>query len=288
MGKGSKSRSRDIEIEEPRTLMEDKPKTVIQPSKFFGEPGEDVEKWLKSFERVARANGWTEKRQCEILPAFLMDRAAEFFDELPNEKQNDFELLKQSLIEHFIPKEARRFFYADLYSRKQGETESAEDFGREVQLLVRRAHAEMPVEHQDTLMREHFVNGLRPALKRIVLISDPKTFLRALEVAKREKINDQVSNGSSPWVKTYSSMQPTHALPLTPVAAVSADQKINDRIDRLENVVEKLTIAIAESQSQRTIASQAQGYCRRYPRSDDKFLRTMDGRPICNYCKRVD
>ena len=91
MGKGAKSRSRDVELEEPRTpifrAMEDKPKTVIRPSKFFGEPGEDVEKWLKSFERVSRANGLSEKRQCEILPAFLRDRAAEFVDELPNEKQ---------------------------------------------------------------------------------------------------------------------------------------------------------------------------------------------------------
>ena len=162
---------------------------------------------------------------------------------------------------------------------------SAEDFGREVQLLVRRAYAEMLVEHQDTLMREHFVNGLRPALKRIVLISDPKKFLRALEVAKREEINDQVSNGSAPWVKTYSSTHPAHVLPATPAAAVSADQKLNDRMDRLENVVEKLTIAIAESQ--RSVAPQAQGYGRRYQRSDDKFMRTMDGRPICNYCKRV-
>ena len=33
---------------------EERPKTVVQPSKFFGEPGEDVEKWLKSFERISR------------------------------------------------------------------------------------------------------------------------------------------------------------------------------------------------------------------------------------------
>ena len=44
--------------------------------------------------------------------------------------------LKSALIKHFILKEAHRFFYADLYARKQGETESAEDFSREIQLLV--------------------------------------------------------------------------------------------------------------------------------------------------------
>ena len=66
---------------------------------------------------------------------------------------------------------------------------------------MRRAYAEMPLEHQDTLMREHFVNGLRPDLKRIILIIDPKTFNQAVDVAKREEINEQVTNGSAPWVR---------------------------------------------------------------------------------------
>ena len=97
-----------------------------------------------------------------------------------------------------MPEEARRFYYANLYAWKQGISEPADDFGRSIQQLVRRPYVEMPIEHQDTLMREHFVNGLRPDLKRIMLISDPKGFTQALELAKREEINDQISNGSAP------------------------------------------------------------------------------------------
>ena len=171
-------------------------KTVVQPTKFFGKTGEDVEKWLKSFDRISKANGWTEKRQCDILPAFLREHAAEFYDELTPRIQNDLNELKAALVEHFIPKKARRFYYADLYSRKQGQMETAEDFGREIQKLIRRTYAEMPVEHQDTLIQEHFVNGLLPDLKRIVLIADPQEFSKALECAKREEINDQMMNGA--------------------------------------------------------------------------------------------
>ena len=188
MGKGTRSTrsTRSFDIEElsssyvllPRAP-EEQPKTVVQPTKFFGEPGDDIEKWLKSFDRISKANGWSQKRQCDILPAFLRDHAAEFYDELPDRQQNNLDELKTAPIEHPIPKEARRFYYADLYSRWQGETEPSEDFGREIQQLVRRAYAEMPVKHQDTLMREHFVNGLCPALKKIVLISDPKDFQKA-------------------------------------------------------------------------------------------------------------
>jgi len=148
------------------------------------------------------------------LPAFFRDRAAEFYDELPDSQRSDWAELKNALIDHFIPKEARRFYYADLYSRKQGATESAEDFGRVIQQLVRQAYTEMPLEHQATLMREHFVNGLRPALKRIVLISDPTDFNKALEVAKREEINDHVVNGTAPWTKAFCNTEP-------PVASVA-------------------------------------------------------------------
>ena len=168
MGKGRKARDTEVSFGTPPVRsMEESPETVVHPTKFFGEPG-DVEKWLKSFERISKANGWSERGQIEILPAFFRDRAAEFYDELPHSQRSDWEELKNALIDHFIPKKARRFYYASLYSRKQGATESAEDFGMVIQQLVRRAYTEMPLEHQATLMREHFVNGLRSTLKRIV------------------------------------------------------------------------------------------------------------------------
>ena len=288
MGKGARTRQKAYDNEDleefltpRRRVVEEQPKTVVQPSKFFGEPGEDIEKWLKGFKRISKANGWSEKRQCDILPAFLRDRAAEYYDELQEPTRNDFEELKSALIKHFIPKKARCFFYADLYARKQGETESAEDFGREIQLLVWRAYAEMPFEHQDTLMREHFVNGLRPSLKRIVLISDPKDFIKALEVAKREEINDQVTNGSAPWVRSFSMTNPNQVS--APVAATSAEPPVVERLNRLENMVEKLSLAMAESKK----ANEPPNFGRQYNWHEDRNLRTTDGRPICNFCKRV-
>ena len=280
MGKGRKARDTELSfVTPPLRVMEESPKTVVHPTKFFGEPGEDVEKWLKSFDRISKANGWSERRQIEILPAFLRDRAAEFYDELPDSQQSDWEELKNALIDHFLPKEARRFYYADLYARKQGTTESAEDFGRVIQQLVRRAYTEMPLEHQATLMREHFVNGLRPALKRIVLISDPSDFNKAVEVAKREEINDHVVNGTAPWTQTFCSTE----RPVAPVAGISNEKHLQDRIHRLENAVEKLTTALTETK----ISPGPPNYGRRYNWSSDRNLRSTDGRPICNFCKKV-
>ena len=82
----------------------------MQPNKLFGERGECIKNWLKSFERLSKAKNWTEKRQSDILPAFLRDRAAEFYDELPDTSQNNFNELNEALTEHFMPKGFVYFF----------------------------------------------------------------------------------------------------------------------------------------------------------------------------------
>ena len=108
-----------FKMSKSRSKQDDESRNVVHPPKFYGEPEEDIEKWFKSFDRAARANGWSSKRQIDIIPAFLRDRAADYWDELPIETQNDLDLLKESLTNHCMPKEARRLFYSDLYTRKQ-------------------------------------------------------------------------------------------------------------------------------------------------------------------------
>ena len=174
--------------------------------------------------------------------------------------------------------------YADLYSRTQGGSETANDFGRGIQQLVHRAYAEIPVEHQDTLMREHFVNGLRPKLKRIVLISDPKTFSQALALEKKAEINEQITNGSAPWVRP-NAPYPNNAVATSPVAAVTGEQKLNERLDRLESVVEKLALTLTENSVPRHGFEERSRAERRHDRK--RNLRSCDGRPICKFCQRV-
>ena len=156
--------------------------------------------------------------------------------------------------------------------------EPTDDFGRSIQQLVHHAYAEMPVERQDTHMREHFVNGLRPDLNRIVLIADPKSFTHALDLAEREEINDQITNGSAPWVKP----SPQKSVP---IAAISAEQRLMERMDRLEGVVEKLAISLAEM---RTSYQSYQKYGNeRRNNQRDRNLCCSDGRPICSFCMKV-
>ena len=111
---------------------------------------------------------------------------------------------KKALLEHFLPPEARRMYYTYLYNRKQGGREPVEDFARAIQDLTRRAHLTMAATEQELLCREHFLHGLRPQLKRLVLVSNPQTFTDAISVVKREEYNDHIVSGSAPWLKPNS------------------------------------------------------------------------------------
>ena len=55
---------------------------VAVPTVFTGNSGEDFEKWVKSFERVAKANDWPNGRLVNIMPAYISGRAGDLLDEV--------------------------------------------------------------------------------------------------------------------------------------------------------------------------------------------------------------
>ena len=173
-------------------------KITISPSKFYGDGKEDVEKWIRSFERISTANQWNEERMAEVLPALLRDRAADFWEELPVDTQKSYHHTKEALPEYFLPPEARRMYYTDLYNRIQGGREPVADFARAIQDLTQRAHSTMSAADQDILCREHFLHGLRPNLKRLVLVANPKLFTEAVSCCKTRRVQrlDRIWNCS--------------------------------------------------------------------------------------------
>lgn len=71
--------------------------TVIKPCPFFGNLDEDFDSWIKNFDRIAKANGWSKEKKTITIPAFLRDRAAEHYESLEEEVKDDYNLLCESL-----------------------------------------------------------------------------------------------------------------------------------------------------------------------------------------------
>ena len=55
---------------------------VAVPTVFTGNSVEDFEKWVKSFERVAKANDWPNDRLVNIMPAYISGRAGDLLDKV--------------------------------------------------------------------------------------------------------------------------------------------------------------------------------------------------------------
>ena len=144
----------------------------------------------------------------------------------------------------------------------------------------------MPRKQKEILTKEHFVQGLKPDLKRFVLMSNPKTFEEAFRHAKREEC---------------------HGVITRPQARTMAAACEEDRTARLEKYVENLTVQLSamatnldcitsptnlhrgnRNQSNRGYRrGRGRGTHNNAQRRSDMNLRTTNGRPICNFCMKV-
>lgn len=262
---------------------EPKSSTLVRPVPFYGKLDEDVDSWIKDFDRIARANFWSDGRKCVTIPAFLRDQAADYYESLDDDLKDDYRSVCDSLRERFIPKELQSLYYSNLFGYRQAEIQTVDDYAANITKLATRAYMDMPRRQKETLTKEHFIQGLRPEIKRFVLLSNPKTFEEAFRHAKREECNNSLVDNSR-----------------TRVAAMSHEPKRTEELEKsiadLSAQVSVMATEIGRISSQRQYTSNTRGQNVRgswrgrgrglQPRSD-RNLRTTDGRPICNNCQRV-
>lgn len=208
----------------PNTSQISSSSTIIKPCPFFGNLDEDFDAWIKNFDRIAKANGWSKEKRCITIPAFLRDRAAEHYESLEEDAKDDYDILCESLRERFIPKELQTLYYSNLFGCKQKDQQSVDDYASEITKLTSRAYVEMPKRQKEILTKEHFVQGLNPDLKRFVLMSNPKTFEEAFRHAKREECHNALTR---------------------PQARTMAAACEEDRTSRLEKSVEELAVQLS-------------------------------------------
>ncbi|MCP4487896.1 MAG: DDE-type integrase/transposase/recombinase [Gammaproteobacteria bacterium] len=163
----------------------------------------DFDDWLSLFTRVKEAYNWSEARALKILPAYLRGNAADLYSELSNEQKVTITDLINNLRAALEPDEMARITQSKLIKRKMQPYESVVDFAAAIQRLVRSAYRQLPADAQDTLMRNHFIERVRPDIKRYLLLMDPKDYQTAkrkaiqIETHNVELENDEDSSSSS-------------------------------------------------------------------------------------------
>ena len=158
------------------TQLTTKPSSEILPAVFTGTAANNILDWLENFDRIASRNVWNDQKQLQVIPVYLKDTAMNFYRSLPEQTKTDINLLKTALQDHYHTQDRLNNMRVKLHELRQGP--SLGTYINDLNTLAR--HLELPEQHKI----HHFIFGLKPKLKRELLIQQPQTFDDAVTFAK--------------------------------------------------------------------------------------------------------
>lgn len=144
---------------------------------------------------------WTSQIKVNAAAMRCIGIARQFFCSNPGLKKHSWEELQTKLIEQFHPKTNRATLQNQLMATYQGTGENVRDFGQRFNWILNQLDGAQDVPASEEakmrriidreLVRNRFVEGLLPHLKRDLLLSKPITFeeaiKRALEIEEVER-----------------------------------------------------------------------------------------------------
>ena len=165
-------------------------------SRFSGEHGESFEQWVNRLTLIMRAIGWTDNKQAETIPCYLLGRAFDAYRSLDSNIQKDLNLLVEALKTKLDIPSYRKLYRDRVNNRKQQSNESVGQFASDLSELIGLAYPNYPSEVKEDMKLNHFVRNLRPELRRKLRLFDPDTFETAYTKASSLEL-DELQDKSS-------------------------------------------------------------------------------------------
>jgi len=171
--------------------MSDK-KPFYKPNIFSGLISENIDTFIKKYNRAASINGWSDDEKIKFLPLYLEGPALIFYDNnesnlINNTKWSD---LENKLESEFKPTAQLDMLKLFLQKRKQLDDEQTINYVNEVESLCKRINAVMP----ETELIHTIMKGLRPNIIRQIGIMDNTTLKQLKDnIRKYELIEFMVS-----------------------------------------------------------------------------------------------
>lgn len=143
---------------------------LFQPEKFSGTDKEDAEEYLKTFNRTAQINDWTEAEKVRLFPAYLKDAALVWYDLYEqSEPRLTWDKLQQDFTNEFIQIQDEDELYDALRNRTQGPSEPTNIYINYKLQMCKRLNPLMSEKEKI----KHIIKGMRPAiLDRIVTMKN--------------------------------------------------------------------------------------------------------------------
>ncbi|UYV72384.1 hypothetical protein LAZ67_9002893, partial [Cordylochernes scorpioides] len=283
------------------------------PTVFSGERGEDSQRWLSDFQRVARYNKWDDS-MCLANVIFYLTGTAKCWFENFEEILNSWEEFKIKFCEIFGNKEdTARKAENILRTRAQTSGENVESYIQEVLLLCKQSNPRMSEGEKVS----HLIKGVAEEVYQALVGKDISTvdqfvaFCRRFEAFKRMRIAPPRFN-RLPNVTTISTAEPENLealirrivreevqkfmAPPSTFAAQDIDTPPPYLRDVIRSEIQQTLAPISAPRQPESfrprrqyLPQNDQGYRRRTegpPNNQRTQWRTEDDRPICFHCGR--
>ncbi|CAB3996555.1 Transposon Ty3-G Gag-Pol poly [Paramuricea clavata] len=187
--------------------------------------------WLRKFELCSTANGWKEDEMLKRLPTLLSGKAFVVFERLGDDKKEDFKVLIAAIKEAFGGDEtSKHIAMMEFRRRARKPGEDIQVFAYRLETLLSRAIPNIGNDEKDTLLKQQFIEGSSPALKRKLLHRPSLKYEETVKIAQQLDLTPELSSPNA-----------DHDVNLTRVQRENVSSSESTVVRQLKESVEVLT-----------------------------------------------
>jgi hypothetical protein len=134
----------------------------VNPPVFSARPDEDADGFVRAYDSYVKYREITDNgKKLNLFAVLLKDSAADWYDDLSEASKDTFAHLRKAFAAQYQSPESLKYKCAnDLFTRKQAETEFADEFVTRLRKLARLIGAD------DSILTFAVINGLKPYFRR--------------------------------------------------------------------------------------------------------------------------
>ncbi|XP_023224407.1 uncharacterized protein LOC111625488 [Centruroides sculpturatus] len=209
----------------------------------------EIHRFFMTLENVAELAKWEESVKISVLQARLKGEPLSIFFDLKEQGVNDYSRFKGALIKCFNRKERAQNYLSLLVNVAQKREELVCNYAIRVNSLFSKAairNAKLG-SLQDELVKDSFIKGLVPELRKSVMQRHPQTLEEAIELAEAEEEVELVCRKRS----LVSEVSVTVNQEPSQVEQKSKIDKLELKVDQLSESFKSMYELVKENQSQR-------------------------------------
>jgi len=164
---------------------------ALLPNVFAGKVDDDAGEWIRHFDKYCVYRNNNEQKSLALFKVLLTGTAAVWLESLPATSTDTMEHLKEAFQDRFLSPQILKYKSAkEIFSRRQGPTETVDEFYVGVRKLARTINA------SDDMVIYALLSGFRGPIANYVTQNRPETIEQVLEFARMAELTIPLSSSA--------------------------------------------------------------------------------------------